>query len=125
MDAGLTIRPIANAQPGTAGGGATAATPVPARQTVATDLPASKSVSAAATDSSIRNDAPRLPDTFTRDLEIRGASHEVVYRLTDDRSHLLLQQVPAEALLRLRVYTRAIADGKSPANAQNQADLEA
>jgi uncharacterized FlaG/YvyC family protein len=42
----------------------------------------------------------------------------------DVSSGQVVRQVPDEAMLRLRAYTRAVADGLSP-NEASQADIEA
>ena len=51
-------------------------------------------------------------------------SREVIYQVLDADSGRVVRQVPDEALLRLRAYVRAVAQGQRPAEA-NRADIEA
>jgi uncharacterized FlaG/YvyC family protein len=44
-------------------------------------------------------------------------SREVIFRVRDERSGRVVRQVPDEALLRLRAYQRAIAEGEAPLQA--------
>ncbi len=122
MDVGATIKITASISQGAQGSFARPA-PASAQQVVVTELPASQTVSAAANGAAIRNDLPRVRGLFTQDVEIDYYSRELVFRLKDERSGVVVQQVPAEALLRLRAYARAIADGKTPTQALYQANL--
>jgi|RhiMetdeSRZDD1v2_1073273.scaffolds.fasta_scaffold1319020_1 hypothetical protein len=109
MDTGITVRPTASiVQPDHA---ATPAAPEP----VATELPAAKAVTAPAT----RND---VPDT-SHQVVIDPQTREVIYRVIDVRSRQVIRQVPDEALLRVRAYARALANGETPSEAQAHADL--
>ena len=60
---------------------------------------------------------------MTRDVVLDPQTREVIYKVIDNRSRQVVRQVPEEALLRMRAYTRAIARGESPSRAQ--ADIEA
>jgi hypothetical protein len=122
MDVGATIKTAASIPQGAPGVFARP-TLAPTQQVVATELPASKSVSAATTSSAIRNDAPRAAGMLTRDVQVDYQTREVILRLLDPRSRVVVHQVPSEALLRLRAYTRAIADGETPTQAQNHANF--
>src|SRR5262249_25538015 len=122
MDAGLTIRPSLGVVP-TAALARVAASPAPTQQTVATDLPATKTVTAPQNATPLRNDLKRAEESVTRDVTLDQQTREVVYKVIDPRSRQVVRQVPAEALLRMRAYTRAIARGESPSRAQ--ADIEA
>ena len=122
MDAGLTIRPNSGAMP-TAALARPAAAPAPAQQTVPTDLPAAKTVTAAQNATPLRNDLKRAEESLTRDVVLDPQTREVVYKVIDTRFRQVVRQVPSEALLRMRAYTRAIARGASPNQAQ--ADIEA
>ena len=120
MDTGLAIRPTANATQAAL----VRPEPAPVRQAVATDLAPAQSVTATADSNAPRNDAARLvQDTQVRKIILDAQSREVIYQVLDQSSGRVVRQVPDEALLRLRAYTRAAADG-SP-NEANQADLEA
>ena len=111
MDTGITIRSNPSVVlPDTA------ATPVAPAEPVATELPAAKTVTPVST----RNDLPAT----THEVIIDPQTREVIYRIIDVRSRQVIRQVPDEALLRVRAYARALANGEAPSKAQNQADLE-
>jgi uncharacterized FlaG/YvyC family protein len=122
MDTGLTVRPTgASAQQGYV-----RPEPAPAQQTVATELAPSQSVTASANSAATRNDgakSPALQAPTTREIVLDPHSREVIFRVRDERSGRVVRQVPDEALLRLRAYQRAIADGEAPLQAYN--DLQA
>ena len=122
MDAGLTIRPSLGVAP-TAAFARPAAAPAPTQQTVSTELPSAKTVTAAQNAAPVRNDLKRADENVTRDVVLDPQTREVIYKVIDNRSRQVVRQVPAEALLRMRAYTRAIARGESPSRAQ--ADIEA
>ena len=116
MDTGLTVRPTGAA----AQQGYVRPEPAPAQQTVATELAPSQSVTASAASVAARNDGQKsvaLQAQTTREIVLDPHSREVIYRVRDERSGRVVRQVPDEALLRLRAYQRAIADGAAPAEA--------
>ena len=118
MDSGLTVRPTGAA----AQQGYVRPEPAPARQTVATELAPSQSVTASADGAAARNDGQKSPAQqaqTTREFILDPHSREVIFRVRDERSGRVVRQVPDEALLRLRAYPRAIADGAAPAEAFN------
>ena len=118
MDSGLTVRPTGAA----AQQGYVRPDPAPARQTVATELAPSQSVTASADGAAARNDGQKSPAQqaqTTREFILDPHSREVIFRVRDERSGRVVRQVPDEALLRLRAYQRAIADGAAPAEAFN------
>jgi hypothetical protein len=117
MDTGVTIRPNANVA---TQGYATAVVASPDPATTTTDLPASKAVTASTATAKTRNDAPPT----THEVVIDPATREVIFRVVDVRSRQVVRQVPDEALLRTRAYAQAIANGDSPMQALNQADLD-
>src|SRR5215510_14758911 len=123
MDAGLTIRPSLGVTQ-TAAIARPAAVPAPTQQTVTTDLPAAKTVTAAPTATPLRNDLKRAEESVTRDVTLDPQTREVVYKGIDTRFRHVVRQVPSEALLRMRAYTHAIARGESP-NQAAQADISA
>lgn len=96
----------------------------PVREAVATELAAPKAVTAV-TDAAPGNTVAKQVAPFTREILIDPQSREVIFRVVDVRSRQVVRQVPDEALLRMRAYTRAIADGKTPTQAQNMADHKA
>ena len=119
MDAGITIKPNAGvalqdyAPP-------TVVSPDPN----ATELPASKAVTAAAAVTPARNDVQAQSQSTTHEVIIDPQTREVIYRVIDVRSRQVVRQVPDEALLRVRAYAAALAKGDSPSKAQFQADIE-
>jgi hypothetical protein len=121
MDTGLGIRPTANA----AQTAIVRPESAPVREAVATDLAPAQSVTAANTAQAPRHDsAPALQDGNVRKIILDAHSREVIYQVLDVSSGQVVRQVPDEAMLRLRAYTRAVADGQSP-NEASQADIEA
>jgi hypothetical protein len=117
MDAGLAVKPVVSVV------ASDLAKPVVAVSTAApTELPVAKTVSPAADSVALRNDQ-FLTNPTTRDVVIDPASREVIYRVLDARSRQVVRQVPDEALLRMRAYTRALAQGQSPQQAFSKADL--
>jgi len=120
MDSGLTIQPATNVLQTSV----TASAPAQAQRAVESDLSSAKAVQAAQNVEPPRNEAARAEDLFRHDIIIDPQSREVIFRVIDVRSRQVVRQVPDEALLRLRAYARAIADGSSVATAEHQADLE-
>jgi hypothetical protein len=125
MDAGLTIKPVASVAI------SDYARPVAAAVTgaVATDLPDNKTVSPTADTTPVRNDSPQLgsssADYITHSVTIDPQSREVIFRVIDSRTRQVIRQVPDEALLRNRAYSKAIESGALPFEALAQADFEA
>jgi uncharacterized FlaG/YvyC family protein len=120
MDTGLAVRPTS---------GATQTNiarpdPAPVRQAVATDLAPSKSVTASTNADAARHDAQSAQDNV-RKIVLDAHSREVIYQVLDADSGRVVRQIPDEAMLRLRAYTRAIAQGNSPNEAQADLDVEA
>lgn len=119
MDTGLITRPTATAnQP------IVRPEPAPTREAVATDLAPAQSVTAASGSAAPRHDSTPAPDAQVRKIVLDAHSREVIYQVLDAGSGRVVRQIPDEAMLRLRAYTRAIADGSTP-NQANQADIEA
>ncbi len=117
MDTGVTIRPNANVA---TQGYVPATVASPDTATTITDVPASKAVTASSATTEARNDTPAT----THEVLIDPATREVIFRVIDVRSRQVVRQVPDEALLRTRAYAQAIANGDTPAQALNQADLD-
>ena len=110
MDTGLVIRPTATAtQPSIV-----RPEPAPVREAVATDLAPAQSVTAAAGTNASRHDSTPAPDAQVRKIVLDAHSREVIYQVLDAGSGRVVRQVPDEAMLRLRAYTRAVAEGASP-----------
>ena len=104
MSTDFSIRPV----------GAPAATPVvqpsgdAAHKAVATELPASKSVTAANGSVSVRGDPETASDYVSHQVVIDRAAASIVYQVVDNRTNLVVQQFPDEAVLRRRAYFRAL-----------------
>lgn len=126
MDAGLPIRPAASpTQLGVA-----RPESVPVREAARTDLPAAAAVTAADTGQAARNDAAArqaAQPLVDREIVVDDAAREVIFRTIDVRTGTVVRQVPDQALLRLRAYTRALLDGNKPGEAaiKSAADLVA
>jgi hypothetical protein len=124
MDTGVAIKPVAGV------GQTDPVRPsIPVPTDFAPDLPGAKAVGAAPAPATTQNDAaagnsPSAP-YIARDVHIDAQSREVIYRVIDTRTRQVIRQVPDEALLRNRAYSRAIADGATPLAAQAKADIEA
>jgi hypothetical protein len=94
--------------------GAPAATPVvqpsseAAHNAVATELPASQSVTVLDAGAGVRNDAPAASDYVSHQVVIDRAAASIVYQVVDNRTNLVVQQFPDEAVLRRRAYFRTL-----------------
>ena len=94
--------------------GAPAATPVvqplseAAAKAVAPELPASQSVTAADASAGARNDSPAASDYVSHQAFIDRAAASIVYQVVDNRTNLVVQQFPDEAVLRRRAYFRTL-----------------
>ena len=88
--------------------GAPVATPVahPASQAaahaIATELPAAQSVTAA--DASLRARNETASANVTHQTVLDRAAASIVYQVVDERTSLVVQQFPDEAVLRRRAY---------------------
>ncbi len=103
MVADFSIRPI----------GASVATPAAgpspdaAKNAVPTQLPAEKTVSAADTAQKANNNPQSDADRLSHQIVIDRDANQVVYRVVDNRTTLVVRQFPDEARLRARAYLRA------------------
>ena len=104
MSTDFSIRPV----------GTPAATPVvqpssdAANKAVSTELPASQSVTAAERSVSVHNDPATASDYMSHQVVIDRAAASIVYQVVDNRTNLVVQQFPDEAVLRRRAYFRAL-----------------
>ena len=122
MDPGLTIRPTGTVAPMSY----VRPEAAPVREAVATQLTAARSVTALADPTAPRNEAARAAPAQPSQAHVvvlDPHSREVLFRVVDVRSGRIVRQVPDEAIMRLRAYTRALAKGESPNEAH--ADVEA
>jgi uncharacterized FlaG/YvyC family protein len=96
----------------------------PVAQAVATELSPGKSVTAAETAQPVRNDMASSSENYQHTVVLDPATQDLIFRVVDVRSRQVVRQVPDEALLRMRAYSRAIAQGKGMNEALNAANLE-
>ena len=105
MDSGLIVRPNGSA----ARTGATRRSGA-ARSAIVTDLATSQTVTVAPDAPAVRNDPARAAPDESSDVAkiiLDAQSREVIYRSIDEQPGSIARQVPQEALLRLKAYTRA------------------
>lgn len=81
--------------------------PVGTKSAVQTDLPAHKTVTQTDASISIQNNSQADSDRLSRQVVIDREAAEVVYRVVDNRTSLVVRQFPDEARLRMRAYLRA------------------
>jgi hypothetical protein len=98
--------------------------PIPVAQAVTTDLTPAKSVTVAPTVPPVENDTSSNSANYQHTVILDPETQELIFRLVDVRSRQVVRQSPEEALLRMRAYARALADGKSETEALNQANIE-
>ena len=100
MSTDFSIRPV----------GAPAGTPVvqplseAANSAVATELPASQSVTAVDASVAARNDTQAASDYVSHQAFIDQAAASIVYQVVDSRTQAVVAQYPDEAVLRRRAY---------------------
>jgi hypothetical protein len=82
---------------------------------VATELPPTQSVTAAEASASVRNDPDATGAYISHQAFIDQAAASIVYQVVDNRTNLVLQQFPEEAVLRRRAYFRTLDLTKSAA----------
>ena len=95
---------------------------------VATHLAPSQTVTAAAKANEARQDALQSGSSdpsYVRKIVLDAHSREVIYQVVDVHSRRVVRQIPEEAILRLRAYNRALANGASPNQARSSTDVEA
>jgi hypothetical protein len=75
---------------------------------VATELPAGQSVTAADASPRVRDDSDAPGAYVSHQAFLDRAAASIVYQVVDNRTNLVLQQFPDEAVLRRRAYFRAL-----------------
>jgi hypothetical protein len=75
-----------------------------ANSAVATDLPASQSVTASDAGTVARNDAQLLNFDVSHEAYYDRAAHAMVYQEVDQKTDQVVDQYPDEAVLRRRAY---------------------
>ncbi|KQW22365.1 hypothetical protein ASC80_02940 [Afipia sp. Root123D2] len=93
--------------------------PNAARTAVPTELPRDKAVSAADTSLPARNNPQANADQQSKQIVIDRAAAEIVYRVVDNRTSMVVRQFPDEARLRARAYLRAQDIAKQEASSRN------
>jgi hypothetical protein len=105
MSTDFSIRPVGSPAP------APAMQP-PASQAadsaVATQLPASQSVTAADAGLALSNDPAASNVSISRQAFIDQAAASIVYQVIDTKTNTVVQQYPDEAILRRRAYFHAL-----------------
>lgn len=81
-----------------------------ARSAVPTELPPHKSVTAA--EAAIATNLQTNNDGLSRQVVIDREAAEIVYRVVDNRTALVVRQFPDDARLRARAYLRAEDDAR-------------
>jgi hypothetical protein len=94
----------------------------PVTQAVATDLSPAKTVTAAETALAAQNNPSS--DLYQRTVILDPATQDLIFRVIDVRSRQVVRQIPDTALLRMRAYAQALAQGKGMIEALNAANLE-
>jgi uncharacterized FlaG/YvyC family protein len=108
MSTDFSIKPV----------GAPVATPIvhpiskAAEKAVATELPATQSVTAADAAVSARTNANVATASLSNQVIIDREAASIVYRVVDNRTSLVVRQFPDESRLRLRAYLRAMDEAK-------------
>lgn len=103
MAADFSIRPIGASVATPAAGPA----PEAAKNAVPTQLPPEKAVSAPDPSQRAGSDPQSRDDLLSSQIVIDRKANEVVYRVVDNRTALVVRQFPDEARLRARAYLRA------------------
>jgi hypothetical protein len=99
--------------------------PAPVVQAIQTDLSPTQAVTATTTSGETDNNTLSNPSDYQNVVTIDPATREIVSREIDSLTGQIIQQIPAQALLRMRAYTRALANGKTVTEALALTDLEA
>jgi flagellar protein FlaG len=109
MDSASSARSI-----GVAALGAPRSALAPVRQTARTELPADMTVTAAAPVLNVKLDISTvgsamrsIEDSVRRATVLDPQTRQMVFRATDQRTGRVIQQIPDEALLRLRAYVQS------------------
>jgi hypothetical protein len=75
-----------------------------ANHAVATELPASQSVTATDAGAAARNDTQDASEFLSHQVLIDRAAASIVYQVVDNRTNTVVEQFPDEAVLRRRAY---------------------
>jgi hypothetical protein len=105
MSTDFSIRPVGSPAPAPA---IQPAVSQAADSAVATQLPASQSVTVADAGSAVSNDTAASNVSISRQAFIDQAAASIVYQVIDTKTNAVVQQFPDEAILRRRAYFHAL-----------------
>ena len=94
-----------------------------AKTAVPTQLPPDKTVTAPDASLAAQNNPQADNDRLSRQIVIDRAAAEIVYRVVDSRTSVVVRQFPDDARLRARAYLRALDIAKQD-NANRSTDLK-
>ena len=121
MSTDFSIKPV----------GAPVATPIvqpiseAAEQAVATELPASQTVTAVDRGPAVRYDANVVSRSVSNQVVIDREAAAVVYQVVDNRTSQVVKQFPEEAVLRRRAYFNTLDLTRSGPNRMRATDRSA
>jgi hypothetical protein len=92
---------------------------------VATQLPASQSVTVADTSAGVRNDSPPASDFISHQVFLDRAAGAIVYQVINGKDGQVVDQFPNEASLRRRAYFHTLDLTKSEPPRLLATDLKA
>src|SRR5262245_1681465 len=121
MSADFSIKPV----------GAPVATPIvqpiseAAEQAVATELPPSRTVTAADAGPVVRHDSNVVSRSLSNQVVIDREAASIVYQVVDNRTSQVVKQFPEEAVLRRRAYFNTLDLNKAAPNRMRATDRSA
>jgi hypothetical protein len=120
MSTDFSIRPVGIPAPALR---VTTSSPA-ANDAVQTDLPASKTVSAADSGGTVRNDL-QDNENISRQIVFNEAAASFVFQVVNEKTDAVVTQFPDEAMLRRRAYFHALDLSKSEFSHPLSTDLSA
>lgn len=96
-----------------------------AEQAVATELPASQTVTAIDRGPAVRYDSNVVSRSLSNQVVIDREAAAVVYQVVDNRTSQVVKQFPEEAVLRRRAYFNTLDLAKSGPSRMRVTDLSA
>ena len=112
MSTDFSIRPVGSPAPSPI----IAPSSQAAGSAVATELPASQSVTAADSSASVRNDPIDVVEDFAHQAYFDRDAHAMVYQTVNDRTEQVVTQYPDDAVLRRRAYFHALDQSRNSAS---------
>jgi hypothetical protein len=104
MSTDFSIRPVGVPAPSPVAQPASQA----ANNAIATDLPASQSVTAADAGGAVRNDVPTDADYVSHQAFFDRSAASMVFQVVDSKTEQVVDQYPDEAMLRRKAYFHTI-----------------